>query len=593
MFAFTCARSRTLVAALLILGLDLLLFVPSYLFSQPHADLLPFVSADPVPSAYEQLLRLVLRRPNLDVFRISFDFGLLLLVASWTARSRWRAAVRGSVVAAYLLLLLFLAYHHAVSYFYARSPALVEDWRLTRNLLHFVEAMFSPSLLAWLLVGLSGLVAVGVAAHFAIRVLQDHAAAWSGRRHALIGLGLVLPAVASLSWFGVQPDEPVIQWTGKRLVYNWRASRAEALRMAPLRNGAVDRSYDALSKVSLQQKPDFYLFMIEAYGEILATWDMADAYRALLQRVEARLAAAGYRARSAYSAAPVYGGTSWFSIATVHTGIMIDRPMAYSALELAGPRIPSLTHFFKAQGYRTYTLQPGSRQRTGTLRLDLFGHDVVLDAHSLGYRGPHYGWGHIPDQYSLGVLGERFVAPTRQPRYLFYMGVSTHYPWGEDVPPYVRDWKALNHGDRARGIDARWPALPHTQAIASELRTSYLQSIEYEWRVLLDLLEAERSRSIVVVVMGDHQPRLESNPPGEVTMNTPIHVLSRDGAFVESFADAGFQPGLFAEPGLRPALQHEGLFSLWVSKLAAAYAEPGSRAAPYFPDGVGLAGLNR
>jgi hypothetical protein len=62
---------------------------------------------------------------------------------------------------------------------------------------------------------------------------------------------------------------------------------------------------------------------------------------------------------------------------------------------------------------------------------------------------------------------------------------------------------------------------------------------------------------------------------------------------VESFADAGFQPGLFAEPGLRPALQHEGLFSLWVSKLAAAYAEPGSRAAPYFPDGVGLAGLNR
>ena len=86
---------------------------------------------------------------------------------------------------------------------------------------------------------------------------------------------------------------------------------------------------------------------------------------------------------------------------------------------------------------------------------------------------------------------------------------------------------------------------------------------------------------------------LESNPPGELTFNAPVHVLSRDAAFVERFADAGFQPGLFAEPGKAPALQHEGLFSLWVKKLAEAYGTPETRdRATWFPDGIGLAGLN-
>ena len=97
---------------------------------------------------------------------------------------------------------------------------------------------------------------------------------------------------------------------------------------------------------------------------------------------------------------------------------------------------------------------------------------------------------------------------------------------------------------------------------------------------------------IVVVILGDHQPRLESNPPGEVTMNTPMHVLSRDAGFVSSFDDVGCQPGLFADPTLHPALQHEGLYSLWVSKLSARYGTEGATPAKYYPDGIGLSGLN-
>ena len=586
-------RLRLALAWLSVLGLNCLVFAPSFVFSQPHARAFAVLGNPALRNPYQALLGLVLRRPNLDVFRVSFDLGLLLMAASWAARFGCaRAAVRAAV-GLYVWLLLFLGYDQAVRYFYARPPALGEDWRLALNLTHFIEDMFSLRVGLLLAAGFAGLLLVIRVAAFAIRTLQERSLSWSRARLVWICSGFIAVATASFAYFGIDSDQPVMQWASKRMLYNIRASRAEMLSMAPLRDGSVDDRYDEFNKVVLQTKPNFYLFMIEAYGEILATWDMTDAYRALLERVQTRLEAAGYHACSTYSAAPVYGGTSWFSIATVQTGIMIDRPVPYSAFELSAPRVPSLTRFLKAQGYHTYALQPGNKQRAGLRRVDLYQHDVNLDGDGFDYHGPNYGWGHIPDQFALGHFRERVRANVPEPRYVFFMSVSTHYPWGSEVPPYVRDWKSLNDRGPEEASDPRWPALPHTQAIGTALRSSYLRSIEYEWRNLLDVLETEPAREIVVIVLGDHQPRLEANRPGDVTLNAPLHILSRDPTFIARFRDQGFQPGLYARPGITPPLQHEGLFSLWVSQLAAAYGKPGANAASYYPDGIGLAGLNR
>jgi hypothetical protein len=76
-------------------------------------------------------------------------------------------------------------------------------------------------------------------------------------------------------------------------------------------------------------------------------------------------------------------------------------------------------------------------------------------------------------------------------------------------------------------------------------------------------------------------------------MNTPVHMLSRDPAFIESFADAGFQPGMYAKPNVAAPLRHEGLFSLWVSKLTAAYGVPGSPNVPVYPKGIRLSTIHR
>jgi hypothetical protein len=312
-----------------------------------------------------------------------------------------------------------------------------------------------------------------------------------------------------------------------------------------------------------------------------------------MERVEERLDRAGYHAATQYSASPVHGGTSWFSIATVHTGIHIDRPQAHEALRSVGARIPSLTRFFREQGYVTRALQPGNQLRAGLNRFDLYNHEVVLDATEIAYQGTQYGWGIIPDQYSIGLFRERYLRPTDGPRYTFYMCVSTHWEW-DHVPSYALDWKSLNGGTpEFRESNASWPAIAGTERIGTQLRSEYFRSVSYEWRLLTEWLEAEAERGSVILIVGDHQPRLEWNAPGDVTMNTPVHVLSQDAALIERFKAHGFQAGMYAKPEAGMNLQHAGLFSLFIRELAAAYAAPSDTEPAYYPNGLPLAGLNR
>src|SRR5215211_5565717 len=90
-------------------GLNFLLFAPSFAFQQGHRN----------------------------VFRISYEFGLFLAALVLASRFRGRAVARVVGVAAYVALLLFLTYQHAIVYYFQRTPALWEDWRLIINLGHY------------------------------------------------------------------------------------------------------------------------------------------------------------------------------------------------------------------------------------------------------------------------------------------------------------------------------------------------------------------------------------------------------------------------------------------------------------------------
>jgi hypothetical protein len=508
------------------------------------------------------------------VVRYSFEYGLAVLAVIAAARTRRRRVARWAAVAAYPALLVFLVYAYAFESSFHRAPALVEDWRLAINLVHFLEGMTSLRWVAAMLGALVGVVLLVVLLNRALAALQEQHGAAPGRR-----LGAATAAWVLLGGVSAKAGGPLALASGT-MVDNYRASMAARERLRPLGEGGRDPRYQELMKVRLTKKPNVYFLVVEAYGEILTTWDMADAYRALMARVQARLAAAGYRMRTGFSAAPVHGGRSWLSLATMQTGILIDQPESFSLVKERSRELPTLIGFLRKQGYHTASLEPGTKDRAGVGSDDLYAHDLRVAGPQLDYQGKAYGWGVIPDRFSLETFRARHLDAVPEPRYVFYMAVSTHYPWTRDTVPSYEG-----------GAD--WPPLEGESRIATDYRLHYVKSVEYEWRALADFLEADRSRDAVIVVLGDHQPRLESNAPGDVTFHTPVHILSKDGGFVESFAELGLQPGLHAEPGRSPPLNHEALFSLLVTKLAAAYGTPETKQfARYFPEGISLRGLN-
>lgn len=508
-------------------------------------------------------------------FGWAFEVAVAWALVALAARSPIRRLVRRVIIALYVVCLLLLTYQHAYKSFYRGEPAITEDVRLLVNLGHFVTEMASPR---WGLIAILGLVAVALFVRTTDRALAwlaDRARAASFRRVAALGAVVLVMGGASTAMRGP------IRLASARLADNWRASVAVHRRLGALDEPGRDDRYDALMKVRLAKRPNVYFLVIEAYGSVLATWDMKESYRALMDRAGTALAGQGFHMRSTYSTAPVHGGRSWFSIATMQTGILIDQPDAFDAFVANADHVPSLVRFLKAQGYATASVEPGTKERAGVGSADPYAHDLRLDAPRLAYDGPRFGFGAIPDRYSLGELREKYLPTLPSPRYVFLMSVSTHYPWtAETVPTFAPN-------------GPEWPELPGQASIGSDLRRHYLKAVEYDWRAILELLASDTSPDLVVVVVGDHQPRLESNAPGDLSFDCPLHVIARDQGFVERFGKRGFASGLYAEPGSAPPLTHEALYSMLVTELAGAYGTEETKGqARFYRDGISLRGLH-
>jgi hypothetical protein len=554
------------------LALDVVLFVPwaalragAYFAESPETHL---------PDGFDA--------PSL--LHVSLEWVLVLLAGALLARVRlgrlaWLVRLTGALL--YALFLLFLTYHQGYLYFFHRPPALVSDVLLLVRLFHFLQ--MEPKWWAALLAVVAALVLLGVLVADLLARVQALAAGPHARR-LLVGLALAAGAcAASLAWSGIEHDRPIVQLLSRHVAMNVEFSRARLRAARVFAAAPPDLRYEPFLRPMFQRTPNVHLLMVEAYGEVLASSDMREAYRGTLDRLEARLARRGYVSASAYSRSPVYGGGSWFAISTAQTGVLIDAQGLYDALEVGAARVPSLTSFLRAQGYHTMALQPGNSERAGLRHFDLFGRETVVEAPDLRYQGHAYGWGRIPDQYSLGFFREHYLAAPPSPRFVFVMTVSTHLDWS-DVPPYVPDWHSLNGARVARSR----VELPGAAAIADETRRRYAESIDYDLRVLGDYIDAEGETDGVFFILGDHQPSLGG--PWR-TYDTPLHVLSRDAALVERFAARGFTRGLFVEPGTTPPLAHEGLFSLMASVLAEHAGAPAPL--PVYPRGISQAGLKR
>jgi hypothetical protein len=512
-------------------------------------------------------------------FRPSADVLALLTLAGASYAFSWGVWLRRALSLGLAALVVYRIDEGVFGLLMHAKPLLYDQLFLLRHLMVLVSDLFSFKTI--LVVG-GGVLFVALAIWAATRLVRVAKPLVAPERIASTGravyvLWLVLLVLSGVSEI-LRLERPLVRWIAPDLVENLATSRATYKSLA---RNLKKTPYAEFDKIVLTRKPNVKLMLIESYGKLLVNAKPTRAsYRQQMQLMQQRLTADGWHMVSAYSRASVSGGRSWLAEASLLMGTNVSHESVFRHLAANMKAVPTLVSFLGKQGYYRVQVGPPDRERPGVRVSSPYPFDQFVLFNDLKYKGSAYGWGIVPDQYSLGFV-ENEVLPRVQDRPLFldFHFVTSHAPWNP-LPPYVSDYHQLNamESQHVKPYEAdkyalenllryerrRVPEYNYMGKLDGVLLARYEQAIYYE----LDLIEEHLKKSQgddFVIVMGDHQPPVIASD--KVSFDVPVHVFSRDRGMLEPLRQLGFVNGLVLSP-VAPALtSHAGLFSLVVRTL--------------------------
>lgn len=300
---------------------------------------------------------------------------------------------------------------------------------------------------------------------------------------------------------------------------------------------------------------DVLLVFLESYGS--TTYDN-ERFQRSLQPARERLAAAvsdtGRQVVSGFVTSPTFGGESVLAHLSLLSGIEVRDSTRYALLMTQ--KRPTLVSVFKQAGYHTLAVMPGMRQDWPEGAF--YGFDDIYDSAKLDYRGPGFGWWHIPDQYAVAALDARELqVHPRKPLFVFFPTVSTHIPFNP-IPPVQTDWQRMLS---PQPYDAASLARAFTQRPEwTDMGQSYVNSVTYFFDMLSSYLRERADDNFVLIVLGDHQPAANVSGQG-APWEVPVHVISRRPELLQALQAHGFRPGLVP---LRPSSGPMNALALWL-----------------------------
>jgi len=546
--------------------------------------------------------------PLSPYFPLSVEVLVLVTTVAVAGGTRFEGAARLGAGVGVGLLLFYEAYDAAVYTAFRRSGILYEDLQFVDNLTYFAFDIGSWRMAGGGLLVLLGLGGLGVLVRRCIGVVARTGQHQSARILLLLAhlaaWPLLLVVGPAQDWgspnltYQTENDRTYVRTTATKAAANLRASLQLDAMLDSLDTATVDSTYAAYDSLSLDRRPSIYLFAVESYGSVLENNPaLRGSYHRVLRRTEAALRTDGWHMASARIEAPVRGGRSWLAIASLFTGVRVDRQLLFNRFKDHAGSVPHLVRFLDRQDYRTVALQPFTFARPGLPVRNLYGFDVPLYRDDLDYRGPRYGLANAPDQYSLHFAHHTELAPSPDPFFLFFETVSSHSLWNYGLPPFLSDWRQFNAVDGSpneqKATLRRQGAAP-TEFLPDSITTPriydqptprrYLQHIAYDLRVLRDYLIEKAPEGSLVLLLGDHQPPLLDTSSDA----TPLHVLSTDSSLVERVRRYGLTAGL-VPPDAGPTLRQEGLYSFLVRLLVAHDRGPAADSTalpPFRPEGV-------
>lgn len=540
---------------------------------------------------------------------VSFDLVVMLAIVILANGTRVQRSARRIVSGLYVVFLLYELYDAAMKVALKRPGLFYDDIQHIAGTVHLIGNAATPLHLA---IGAISSLGIGGFCWFAVRAFRTIGRVlqvdWA-RRAVIVGVCVTLPVMLYGLAFdrgnGTPLYEQSVLMTGEKIALNLVASAELRQRVQEFQRLPADSTYARYETASLARRPNVFILFVESYGDVLRrNEETAATYQAMMKELDHRLSRTGWQSASTMSLAPVNGGTSWLSVGSVLMGMPIKHQSMFNAIEPDLDQYPHFIHTLQASGYRTAVLQPPTRPRLGIGVSNPYGFDDTFFFADMKYTGPRYGWGIVPDQYSLQFVHEQIIARSQQPVALLFEMVASHSPW-DSPPPFVDDWRALNEPDPGRSAprsseaarevqppvvttgNAPEPPLPRISADKDAPIHRLFRTIRYDWQVISEYMMNEMPDSSLVLVLGDHQPPVLSTDSDAV----PVHVFSRDSAHIDAAVSHGFQRGLFVQPpsesATAPAFRHAGLYSLMMNLIAQPLnGESASRSFPVLPGGV-------
>lgn len=283
---------------------------------------------------------------------------------------------------------------------------------------------------------------------------------------------------------------------------------------------------------------DVVLVFVESYGRVsLEDAPFTSRIRQTLAQGETDLARAGYDGRSAFLTSPTFGGVSWLAHATLQAGVWVDSPQKYARL-LDGERA-TLSGLFGAAGWHTMSVVPSNGRDWDEGRA-FYGFDTMLDARTMGYRGPAFGYARMPDQYTWRAFHDR-RSEVPGPVMAEIDLVSSHTPW-TPLPELV-PWSQLGDGRVFASHAAAGPSAAEVWGDPARVRELYGASIAYSLEATFSYLETFGRRDLVVVLVGDHQPAPIVSGT-DASHDVPVTIIAQDPAVLDAVEEWGWERGI-------------------------------------------------
>ena len=371
---------------------------------------------------------------------------------------------------------------------------------------------------------------------------MDHATT----RRAIAGVCLVVIALFTAERLTMQPDATPVMPSPITYTY---LRQARMVADVLLGRDAHDLGAGPTlpSSLSAIQGADILLVFVESYGAV--TYDRPAFASALEQpraRFEEQVHASGLDVVSAFVQSPTFGGSSWLAHVSFLTGVEVKDEG--TNVRLMAQKRTTLVTALSERGYRTVAVMPGLQEYWPEGAF--YGFDRIYDTQQLAYTGPSFGWWPIPDQFALAQLEHlELEKKQRAPVFAFLPTTSTHTPFSP-TPPYQPSWPRMltSHPYDDADYQKAWAEPPDWL----NLGPSYIRSMDYALATLGGFSGLPRSRDVVLILIGDHQPPAVVSGEG-APWDVPVHVVSSRRGFLDALTGLGFSRGM--HPQRKPLMK--------------------------------------